>query len=366
MKNSDNARCIREYKKKDGSVSFHAEIRRKNAKPLRRSFTTRTEAKNWVRKEESAILDGKHVPDNKARKYKLSDLIDQYINLHLNKFPDRLRDQTSHLDWWREHYGNRALIEITPRLLVEARETLLNGITNRKKKRSHSTVNRYFSTLGRAFSLAFQEWQWINDNPFRRVSKLKESRGRDRFLSREELHLFLECCKQSKNPHLYGMALIAALMGLRFGEIVDLCWKHIDFENGFVTLEMTKNGSSRFIPLPDQVTAYLKESAHSKLSENFLFPSKNSEKRYPYSLIRKAFHKAVQEANLKDFTFHDLRHTAASHMAMNGATQGELMEILGHFSPVMTRRYSHFSKEHIARIVQKTSNNLFKTQEEPL
>ena len=45
-------------------------------------------------------------------------------------------------------------------------------------------------------------------------------------------------------------------------------------------------------------------------------------------------------------------------MAMNGATQGELMEVLGHRSPTMTRRYAHFSKEHIARILQKTSNNL--------
>jgi integrase len=358
MKSSDNIRCIRKYQKKDGSITFHAEVRRKNAKPLRESFRTLTDAKNWVRKQESSILEGKYVPDNKARKHTLSELIEEYIRLHLSKVPSRLKDQISHLNWWKENYGNKALIEITPSLLVEAKEKLLSGITFRKKKRSNSTVNRYFSSLGRAFALALQEWQWINENPFRRVSKLKETGGRSRFLSRDELHALLQCCKGSKNPHLYGMVLIAASMGLRFGEIANLRWKHIDFDNGFANLEKTKNGSARFVPLPDQVSAYLKEFQRPKLPEEFLFPSKNPAKRHPYSLIRKSFQKAVQETKLQDFKFHDLRHTAASHMAMNGATQGELMEILGHRSPVMTRRYAHFSNEHIARVLQKTSNNL--------
>ncbi len=75
-------------------------------------------------------------------------------------------------------------------------------------------------------------------------------------------------------------------------------------------------------------------------------------------MIRKSFHKALILSNIENFKYHDLRHTCASHLAMNGATQGELMEILGHRSPTMTRRYAHFSKEHISRILQKTSNSL--------
>jgi hypothetical protein len=129
MKSSDNIRCIRKYEKKDGSITYHAEVRRKNAKPLRESFRTLTDAKNWVRKMESAILDGKSVLDNKARKYTLSDLIDQYIYIHLCKFPRRLKDQMPHLNWWRERYGNRILVEITPALLAGAKEALFKGVT---------------------------------------------------------------------------------------------------------------------------------------------------------------------------------------------------------------------------------------------
>ncbi len=123
-------------------------------------------------------------------------------------------------------------------------------------------------------------------------------------------------------------------------------------------LEATKNGDIRYVPLPDQVVAYLKEIERPKLPMDFLFPSKNPDKRHPYSLIRKAFKKATQMIGLQDFKYHDLRYTCASHLAMNGATQGELMEVLGHRSPAMTKRYAHFSKGHIARILQKTSNNL--------
>ena len=364
MNNSDNIRCIRKYPKKDGSYSYQAEVRRKNAKPLRQTFRTLTDAKNWVRKMETSLLEGRYVPDNKARKYTLAELVDQYINIHLSKFPQRLKDQSSHLKWWKEHYGSKTLIEITPALLAGAKEKLLSGTTSRKKLRTNSTVNRYFSSLSRAFTLAFQEWQWINENPFPKVSKLKENAGRNRFLSREELHTLLLCCKESKNPQLYGMVLIAASMGLRFGEIANLRSKHVDFNNGFITLEATKNGDTRVVPLPDQVAVYLKEKNASKLPEEFIFPSKDPAKRYLHSLIRKAFDKVVQLAKLKDFKFHDLRHTCASHIAMSGGTQGELMEILGHKSPSQTKRYAHFSKKHIAQILQKTNNQLMGTSGE--
>ncbi len=354
MKGSE--RCIRKYVKKDGSVTYHAEVRRKNAKTLRDSFPTLTLAKNWVRKTESDLLDGKQLPDNKARKLTLNDLIDQYIRLHLNKHPGRLKDQTPHLNWWREQYGTRILMNITPGLLAEAREDLLSGMTSRKLPRTNSTVNRYFSSLSRAFSLAHQEWQWIVENPFRRVTKLKENKGRNRFLNRDELNCLLDCCKQSRNPQLFGMVLIASSMALRFGELVNIRWKHI--QNGFITLEDTKNGDSRSIPIPSPVASYLNALDSPKIPQDYLFPSKDPERRHPPSMIRKAFDKALRDAQIEDFTFHDLRHTCASHLAMNGATQGELMEILGHRSPTMTKRYTHFTKEHIARVLQKTSNNL--------
>ena len=74
--------------------------------------------------------------------------------------------------------------------------------------------------------------------------------------------------------------------------------------------------------------------------------------------VRRAFEIALKAAGISNFRWHDLRHTAASYLAMNGATQGELMAILGHRSPHMTRRYAHYSQEHIRKILARTGGNL--------
>lgn len=356
-KSSETPRCIRKYPKKDGSFSFHAEVRRKGAKPLRKVFRTLTEAKNWVRSTESAILAGKLPQDAKSRKYTVNNLIEQYETVYLSRFPKRIKSQSHHLEWWRTHYGHKLLSDITPSLLAQAKHALLSETTARKTPRSGPTVNRYFATLSKAFSLASSEWEWIAENPFRRVSKLPENKGRTRFLSKEELSALLQTCKEHKNPNLYGMVLMAASLGMRYGEISSLKWKNVDFEHRLITLETTKNQDVRVLPMPDQIYSFLM-SRCSSCQEDYIFPSKNPSKQPTYTMIRKAFQTVLNQLGLQDIVFHSLRHTAASHLAMSGATQGELMEVLGHRSPVMTRRYAHFNKTHLAKLLQRTNDKL--------
>jgi integrase len=154
------------------------------------------------------------------------------------------------------------------------------------------------------------------------------------------------------------MVLMAASLGMRYGEIAGLKWKNVDFEHRLITFEITKNHDVRVLPMPDQIYSFLKSWNSSNQDEDYLFPSQNSSKRPTYTMIRKAFQAVLKQLGLKDIVFHSLRHTAASHLAMSGATQGELMEVLGHRSPVMTKRYAHFNKAHLAKLLQKTNNNL--------
>jgi integrase len=356
-KDSDNIRCIRKYEKKDGTCSYHAEVRRKHEKPLRKTCRTLTEAKNWVRSTETAILEGRLPQETKSKKYTLRDLIEQYKKLYLSKYPKRLADQSIHLNWWNEHYGHKLLRDITSSLLAEAKNNLSNEMTPRKTLRSGSTVNRYLATLSKAFSLATKEWEWISDNPFPRVSKLPENKGRTRFLSREELQSLLHACKSHKNPNLYGMVLMGAALGVRFGELADLKWKSVDFDNRLITLELTKNGDVRVLPMPDQIYSFLEGRPGRDQGEEYVFPSKDPSKRCPYSMIRKAFESVLKELEFHDVVFHSLRHTAASHCAMSGATQGELQELFGWRSNMATR-YVHFNKAHLAKLLQKTNDNL--------
>jgi integrase len=90
--------------------------------------------------------------------------------------------------------------------------------------------------------------------------------------------------------------------------------------------------------------------------DNFVFKNKTGFTPFYY---RKAWQDVVAAAKLEDFRFHDLRHLAASHLAMAGASQRELMEVLGHKSAQMTKRYSHFFDQHVADLGDRLTERLF-------
>ena len=111
------------------------------------------------------------------------------------------------------------------------------GINLKEKKddkRSHATVNRYLAALSSAFGTAVNEWQWLDENPMRLVSKLKEPRGRSRYLTNEERERLLAASKSSINPHLYIAIVLALSTGARQQEIWSLRWSEVNFETKFI------------------------------------------------------------------------------------------------------------------------------------
>ena len=73
----------------------------------------------------------------------------------------------------------------------------------------------------------------------------------------------------------------------------------------------------------------------------------------------RAWHKARKRAGIDDFRWHDLRHSAASYLAMNGASLAEIAEILGHKTLAMVKRYAHLSEAHTARVVERMNERIF-------
>ncbi len=141
---------------------------------------------------------------------------------------------------------------------------------------------------------------------------------------------------------------------MRFSAIAGLRWCDIDFDRGIITLVRTKNGDRRIIPLTDEVVVIFKGCiTFGEHVEEMVFKSQRNKINKQKVSIREAFENAVKRAEIQNFRFHDLRHTAASYMAMAGATQGELMAILGHRSPAMTRRYAHYSQQHLTKVLER-------------
>ena len=361
---------IRKYIGKKGRVSYHAEVRLKNSPVQRQVFRTATQAQEWINRAEIAIKDGCCQQTNESRRKTLGDAIDRFIQQVLSRHPKRQKKQTQLLTWWKEQLGRALLKDVQPSLIAQARDQLLSETTARKALRTPSTVNRYLAALSRVLSVAVNEWQWLPESPMKKVGKLRENKARDRLLSSEEMSRLLAACEASSSPFLYVYVRILLLTGFRHGECIALKWSDIDFERKRITIPETKNGSQHVLPLISDLENILQEhmrvSAH--LSSELLFPAVRPHSKSGLYEIRKPFLKALEEAGITNFRIHDLRHAAASNMAMSGASQGEIMAFLNHKSPQMTRRYQHYSLQHLANVMDKSaakisSSNLQDRQE---
>jgi len=349
---------ITERKDKNGNTTYQVKVRIKGTPLQTATFDRKTDAKRWEQKTESAIRENRFFPDKKSKSVLLSELIDRYIETILpRKTPKIFKLQKQQLMHWHTKFGHLNISDITSSIVAEERDRLAIGVTPRGV-RSPATVNRYLGILRHMFTIAIKEWQVCKENPVSNVSKLKETRGRTRYLSVEERKALLETCKKSDNPYLYVIVVLALSTGARKNEIMSLKWKNVHIDREVIILQETKNGEIRSIPLQGHGLELLKNlGAQSNQNPNdYLFKSPNNDKPID---IRTAWENALKNADILDFRFHDLRHTTASYLAMNGASLTDIAEILGHKTLHMVKRYAHLSEAHTKKVVSDMNSKIF-------
>lgn len=323
---------------KSGEVSYRAKVRLKGFPVQSATFQRKTDAHRWIKSTESAIREGRHFKTSEAKKRTLDETIERYKNEILPRKPKAIKQRTMQLRWWSKNIGSYTLADITASLISEYRSRLLNETMGNGKKRSGSTVNRYMAALSHMLSIASREWEWISENPCSKLSKLTETRGRVRFLSDDERDKLLSACKDSESKHLYVIVVLALSTGARLGEILSLTWPQVDFKSHKIILEDTKNNERRVLPLQGHAYDVLKGwSDIRRIDTNLLFPNKRDPQKHID--IRSPWYTALKRSGIEDFRFHDLRHSAASYLAMNGATLAEIAEVLGHKTLQMVKRY---------------------------
>lgn len=215
------------------------------------------------------------------------------------------------------------------------------------------TVRNELTVLRHLLRLAHRKWSYLDKVP--EIELPPAPRGRTRFLSEEEITRLFQACAQSKNKHLPAIITLAIHTGMRKGEILGLRWERVELDkdlgfNAHIRLYDTKNGEARGVPLNQAALAALTVLEPDPVKrQGSVFKRKNGE---DWGQIRTAFENAVILAGLPDFRFHDLRHTAASHMVMRGRPLKEVQEVLGHKSFSMTLRYAHLSPKHLRSAVE--------------
>lgn len=333
-----------------GEKSYRVKVRLKGYPAQSATFARLTDAKKWAAATESAIREGRHFKTAEAKKHSFNDLATRYYSEILPHYNEKeQKERKSRLEFWRQGIGHCLLADITPAAINEHKSRMTQ---------SAATVDKYLKNLSHAFTVAVNDWGWVEDNPVKKVKSPKLPRGRVRFLDDNERERLLTACKESSNPWLYPCVILALSSGMRQGELMGLRWPDVDLKAGAIILHETKNGERRRVPLSGLALELLRQHAKvRRLDTDLLFPSK-ADKSKPIDL-RKPFETALKTAEINDFHWHDLRHCTASYLAMNGASLAEIAEVLGHKTLAMVKRYAHLSDGHVSNVVASMNAKIF-------
>jgi len=240
-------------------------------------------------------------------------------------------------------YGDMQLKRFNTAIVDQLQTDLINK--GYKPASNNKVTNLVKHMLNKAV-----EWEMVTEDILKRVRKvkpLKDSGKRLRYLTIEEVQTLISKC----DAHLQPIVITALNTGMRKGEILSLQWEsNIDLKHGFILLDqgMTKNGNRREIPINDTLRGVL-QGLTRRLDIPHVFYDQGTGK--PFKNIKRSFNTALRRAGIRDFHFHDLRHTFASHLVMAGVDLTTVSRLLGHKSLNMTLRYSHLSPGHLNNAV---------------
>lgn len=315
---------------------WQARVIRKGFAPITKSFTTRHDAERWARQIETQIDQGRFVSHVGAERTTFGDVVGRYM-LEITPLLRGAKEDLIRLAAMRRNaLCKLSMTALTPSRIAQYRDERLNQV-------SAGTVIRELAYISSIINHARREWGINIDNPVRLVRKPPSPQGRNRILSEAELLRILEALTprptRRVSPWMKPLVEFALESAMRRGEMLDLNWADVDFTNRTAFLPLTKNGEPRTVPLSSKAVLILQSMPRNIAGK--VFPIK------PES-VAAAFMKATKRADVADFHFHDLRHTAITHLATKLPNLIELAAVSGHKSLTMLRRYYHPSAKELA------------------
>ncbi|PTU33299.1 tyrosine-type recombinase/integrase [Stenotrophobium rhamnosiphilum] len=204
-------------------------------------------------------------------------------------------------------------------------------------ERKPSTVNRYLSLL-RAMLNAAILWRWLKFAP--KVRQVKDRAKRVRWLTFGEAMRLLT----QLPPHLSDMAAFSLETGLRRSNVTGLTWTQVDLDRSVAWIHADQAKGRRAIPVPLSSTACAILRKWILQHHEFVFVYRG---RRVIQTNTKAWRLALDRAGIKNFRWHDLRHTWASWHAQNGTPRHILQELGGWSDERMVKNYAHLSVQHL-------------------
>jgi integrase len=326
---------------------YRVRVRRKGFPAKSHTLPTKKAAEAWAHTTDMLLTNGyEAVPDRRAE-YTLGEALGLY-RAQVSVYKKGARQEGVRIDKLQDHrLAALKLSTLVPAHFNEyVRERQAQGV-------SGSTILNELSIISATFKRAQKAWGMpYLQNPIQHVDKPRPNQPRERRLSQDEAGRFMGALGACTRPLARQVILFALLTAARQGELLKLLWTDVDFSRGSVTFRDTKNPRSRTpvhrtVFLTDQALAVLEHVERS--GSKFVFP-------ITHDVVYDEFQKVLRAAQIEDFTFHDLRHEAASTFAERGLTLFELQKITGHRVLTQLQRYTHLADEHMKRRINETQN----------
>jgi integrase len=242
------------------------------------------------------------------------------------------RDDVSRIRWFTQHLRGKTLDQIS-------RDSIDQLIERRLCRRSDRTRDLYVALIRAIFRKAMREWEWIETMPaFKTYGRAGDVRVR--YLTHEQAETLLANLPE----HQRDVVLFALSTGLRQKNVLHLTWDRVDLHRRIATIEGhdTKNGNALGVPLNEAAVAVLIRQQGKHKERVFTYKGKPLN-----SANTRTWRKALKACGIKDFRWHDLRHTWATWLRQADVPTWVLQELGGWKSETMVRRYAHLSIKHI-------------------
>lgn len=309
-------------------------MRRKGIAPRAKSFDTKANAERWARSLEAELDRCGALPDTRpAEKTTLAQVLERYRDTVSPTKRSSVTEIARINAILRRPICHRTMALLSSADLATYRDERLKTV-------APATVIRELNTISHAIDTARREWDiHLAQNPCKLVRRPSPPKGRTRRLEGNEEQILLAAADAGRVRYLRPLIELAVETGMRRGELLSLRWDHIDLERRVAHLPLTKNGTSRDVPLSTRAVETLR-SLRTGESTTVFTAAPNA--------VRLAWERLRRRVGLEDLHLHDLRHEAVSRLFEKGFNVVEVASISGHRELRMLQRYTHLRAADLA------------------
>ncbi len=288
----------------------------------------------WSADIEKKIIGGGYLVND----HTVENLLQRYLSAVSIKKRGADKEKIRITRLCRDPVAQLKLSELQPSHMAEWRDRMLETVTE-------ATVQRYWNLFSHAFNVAVNEWQWLSENPLKKVTRPKSTPPRDRRITQDEIARLLfalgydfSAYPETVTSRVGAAFLFAIETAMRAGEIVSLTWANIDTQKRVAHLPKTKNGFPRDVPLSVEALRILD---HVKQETESVFNLRTDQ-------VDALFRKAKKRAMIEELHFHDTRHEAITRLAGKLHIM-ELARVTGHRDLRQLQIYFNTSAEDMAK-----------------